>query len=42
MNPKWEALSEVLTEIKRENEPSEELTDSGELNKQLGKLNAFF
>ncbi|XP_032896201.1 DNA repair endonuclease XPF isoform X2 [Amblyraja radiata] len=29
MNPKWEALSEVLTEIKRENEPSEELTDSG-------------
>ncbi|XP_072124953.1 DNA repair endonuclease XPF [Mobula birostris] len=28
-NPKWEALSEVLTEIKRENEPSEEPTDSG-------------
>ncbi|XP_067912356.1 DNA repair endonuclease XPF isoform X2 [Heterodontus francisci] len=28
-NPKWEALSEVLTEIKRENEPNEALTDSG-------------
>ncbi|XP_067859361.1 DNA repair endonuclease XPF [Heptranchias perlo] len=28
-NPKWEALSDVLTEIKRENEPDEALTDSG-------------
>ncbi|XP_048408057.2 DNA repair endonuclease XPF isoform X2 [Stegostoma tigrinum] len=28
-NPKWEALSEVLAEIKRENEPSETLTASG-------------
>uniref|UniRef100_UPI00398F8A73 DNA repair endonuclease XPF n=1 Tax=Pristiophorus japonicus TaxID=55135 RepID=UPI00398F8A73 len=28
-NPKWKALSEVLTEIKRENEPKEALTDSG-------------
>ncbi|XP_072337890.1 DNA repair endonuclease XPF [Scyliorhinus torazame] len=28
-NPKWEALSEVLAEIKKENEPNEPLTDSG-------------
>ncbi|XP_078415233.1 DNA repair endonuclease XPF isoform X1 [Cetorhinus maximus] len=28
-NPKWEALSQVLTEIKGENEPSEALTESG-------------